>query len=134
MGCVKGTLFDRVAEIDEVDFGYEQTGEPEVVAEDENPFRRLPSPIPFENDPDIPVPRAWDLFTSENLSVAIRKNREWLEAIPRPTNTIQRALFPVFVRAGMCDWEIQEDISAAMFEAGYRPEHQGVNPSWMAPE
>lgn len=95
-----------------------------------NPYNPGPVPRPLRRT-DLTAP---DIFTIEVLSERIGINRSWLAAQPRTTRQIDSALFPHYEMAGMTRAEVFEQLNAALWEAGFRPDQVKENAGWTLPK
>jgi hypothetical protein len=96
---------------------------------DSNPFRAIPMPLPLRGL-HLTAP---EVFTINVLLERIRINRKWLVAQPRTTRQIDAALFPHYEMAGMTRAEVFQQLNAALWEAGFRPDEVREDATWSLP-
>lgn len=93
------------------------------------------SPKPFPCDPseEDPVLNAWDLLVPKFMAPVIDRNQGWLQWTGRTTSEVMNALFINMDFYGMTDVDGMRRVSSALFDAGYVPSGQSLNPTWAFP-
>lgn len=92
-----------------------------------------PKPIPCDPSEESPTLDAWDLFTPNRIASVIERNRDWMQWTNRTTSEVLGALFINVDFAGMTDMDAMRRVSLAVFDAGYHPSVDSVNPVWTFP-
>lgn len=101
-----------------------------VTTSNSNPYKIIPVPLPLYGW-RLSAP---DIFIIEVLSERIHINRGWLAAQPRTTRQVDSALFPDYEMGGMTRAEVFEQLNAALWEAGFRPDQVKENAEWTLPK
>lgn len=91
-----------------------------------NPFQGSPMPIPLEGW-DL---RAPNIFRDRPLADHLNLNAGWLQVRARTSNQVEAALFPSFTLGGMQSDEVRAQLNRSLWDAGYKPSNEGVNPTW----
>jgi hypothetical protein len=127
---MKDTLMDREAVINAYWCGFEAALEV-LAAGDEDPD----SPKPFPWDPSVenPVLKGRALFSPTVLAMVITRNASWLQHAPHTTHEIMKKIFPIYDKDGNGEVLYYHSLNIALFEAGYCPSEDSLNPIWSFP-
>lgn len=130
MGRLKDTLLD----VNYIRYEYPEPTEADLAEAGAEYLASLrPKPVPCDPTEEMPPLKGFGLFSPPILARVVERNAPWLQSAPHTAEEILNTLFPNFDHEGYGDVIYCAVLNNALFDAGYVPIGNIINPVWSFP-